>query len=95
MDFLKLANKQFLVCGLGNRRSVGWAIGQTLEEAGAKVIYSVRNEKRAGELEKLLAGRPYVLCDVENEDDVASLGDRVKEQAGDLDGFCGGPVTRC
>jgi enoyl-[acyl-carrier protein] reductase I len=54
MDFLKLENKQFLICGLGNRRSVGWAIGRTLEEAGAKVIYSVRNATRAEELSKLL-----------------------------------------
>jgi enoyl-[acyl-carrier protein] reductase I len=87
MDFLKLEGKQFLVCGLGNRRSVAWVIGQTLEEAGAKVIYSVRNERRLSHLEKLLDGRPHVLCEVESEDDIAALGDRIKEDHGELDGF--------
>ncbi|MEX0326748.1 MAG: enoyl-ACP reductase [Puniceicoccaceae bacterium] len=87
MDFLKLAGKQYLICGLGNRRSVAWAIGQGLEEAGAKVIYSVRNEERAAELAKLLDGRPHILCDVEYENDVASLGERIREEFGDLDGF--------
>lgn len=87
MGFLKLENKQFLVCGLGNRRSVAWAIGQTLEEAGARVIYSVRNAARAEELSKLLGDRPYMLCDVEYENDVRSLGERVKAEYGELDGF--------
>jgi enoyl-[acyl-carrier protein] reductase I len=87
MDFLKLKDKQFLVCGLGNRRSVAWAIGQTLEEAGAKVIYTVRNQERAGELSKLLGGRPYLLCDVESESEIEALGPQVAEQFGRLDGF--------
>jgi len=87
MDFLNLADKQFLICGLGNRRSVAWAVGQTLEDAGARVVYSVRNEERAGELQKLLAGRPCLTCDVENEEDVRSLGKRFGDQFGKLDGF--------
>ncbi len=87
MDFLKLKNKQFLVCGLGNRRSVGWAIGQSLEQLGARVIYSVRNGKRAAELKRLLDGRPHMLCDVEFEDDIKSLGQRVQAEFGELDGF--------
>jgi len=87
MDFLKLEGRQFLLCGLGNRRSVAWAIGQGLEEAGARVIYTVRNAERAAELGKLLGGRPVLLCDVENEADIDSLGSRVGDQFGELDGF--------
>ncbi|MGC9451015.1 MAG: enoyl-ACP reductase FabI [Oceanipulchritudo sp.] len=87
MDFLQLANRQFLVCGLGNRRSVAWAIGRTLEEAGARVIFTVRNTGRRDRLEKLLGGRPCLTCDVEYEDDVATLGVRVQEEFGRLDGF--------
>ncbi len=87
MDYLKLANKQFLVCGLGNRRSVAWAIGQGLEEAGARVIYTVRNDQRRDELEKLLGDRPCLTCDVEYEADIASLGTRIREEFGELDGF--------
>ena len=87
MGYLNISGKRFLVCGLGNRRSVAWAIGQTLEEAGAEVIYTIRNEERAAELKKLLKDRPYLLCDVEYEDDIATLGKRVGEAHGELDGF--------
>jgi enoyl-[acyl-carrier protein] reductase I len=88
MDFLQLEGKQFLVAGLGNRRSVAWAIGQVLESAGAKVVYTVRNAQRATELEKLLAGRPVLLCDVENEQDVLTLGERFcAAHSGPLSGF--------
>ncbi|MFO7726552.1 MAG: SDR family oxidoreductase [Oceanipulchritudo sp.] len=87
MDFLKLGKKQFLVCGLGNRRSVAWAIGQALEAAGAEVIYTVRNEKRAAELSRLLGDRPWLCCDVEEESEVADLGERVGATHGQIDGF--------
>lgn len=86
-DFLQLENKTFLVCGLGNRRSVAWAIGKTLESAGARVIYSVRNEQRAQELAGLLGERPVICCDVEDEAQVAALGQQVQAQFGMLDGF--------
>lgn len=86
-DFLKLSGKQFLICGLGNRRSVAWAVGRTLEEAGARVLYTVRNAQRAAELVKLLDGRKALLCDVEDEAGVSSLGDRVAAECGHLDGF--------
>ena len=87
MDFLQLQKKRFLVCGLGNRRSVAWVIGQTLEAAGARVIYSVRNEERADQMKKLLDGRPWLRCNVEYENDVATLGERIGEEFGELDGF--------
>jgi enoyl-[acyl-carrier protein] reductase I len=87
MDFLHLKDKRFLVSGLGNRRSVAWAVGKTLEEAGARVIYSVRNRERAEALKKLLQGRPWIACDVEYENDIATLGERVREAVGELDGF--------
>lgn len=87
MDFLNLKDKRFLVSGLGNRRSVAWAVGKTLEEAGARVVYSVRNAERADSLKKLLQGRPWIACDVEYENDIATLGPRVSEEFGQLDGF--------
>jgi enoyl-[acyl-carrier protein] reductase I len=87
MDFLQLSDKRFLVAGLGNRRSVAWAIGQTLEAAGAEVVYTIRNAARASELKKLLKDRPYVTCEVENEEELAGLGDVVGRRFGQLDGF--------
>ena len=64
-DFLQVAGQTFVVFGVANRKSVAWAVAKTLEEQGARVVYSVRSEARRKSLETLLAGKPVFLCDVE------------------------------
>ena len=72
-DFLQLGGRTVVVFGVANRKSVAWAVAKTLEEQGAKVIYSVRSETRRQSLASLLAGRPVFVCDVEQE----GAGDRL------------------
>jgi len=72
-DFLNVAGKTFLVMGVANRKSVAWHIARSLEEQGARVVYSVRSETRKKSLEALLAGKPVFLCDVEEEGACARL----------------------
>lgn len=72
-DFLQLGGKTFLVFGVANRKSVAWAIAKSLEEQGAKVLYSVRSEARKKSLETLLAGKAIFICDVEQEGAPAKL----------------------
>jgi enoyl-[acyl-carrier protein] reductase I len=72
-DFLQLTGKTFLVFGVANRKSVAWFIAKSLEEQGARVVYSVRSEARRKSLETLLADKPVFLCDVEEEGAVDRL----------------------
>jgi enoyl-[acyl-carrier protein] reductase I len=72
-DFLNLGGKTFLVMGVANRKSVAWFIAKSLEEQGARVVYSVRSETRKKSLDALLAGRPVLVCDVEEEGACAQL----------------------
>lgn len=72
-SFLNLEGKTFLVFGVANRKSVAWHIAKTLEEQGARVVYSVRSETRKKSLETLLAGKPVFVCDVEREGAVDEL----------------------
>ena len=72
-DFLQLSGKTFVVFGVANRKSVGWLIAKSLEEQGARVVYSVRSEARRKSLEALLVDRPVFVCDVEQEGAVARL----------------------
>jgi enoyl-[acyl-carrier protein] reductase I len=72
-DFLKLSGKTFLVQGVANKKSVAWAIAQSLEEQGARVVYAVRSEARKKSLETQLAGRPVFICDAEQEGACAKL----------------------
>lgn len=76
-DFLQLSGKTFLVFGVANRKSVAWAIAKSLEEQGARVVYSVRSETRKQSLASLLAGKPVFICDVENEHAAEALAGEV------------------
>jgi len=87
MSFLDLTGKTILVFGVANRRSVAWAVGRTLEEEGARVVYSVRSEERKRSLDALLAGRPVFVCDVEQEDAVARLAAEIGPRHGPLHGL--------
>jgi len=73
MSFLNLKNKNILVMGVANKKSVAWHIAKTLEEEGANVIYSVRSNDRRKSLDKLLAGKSVFICDVEKPEDIDCL----------------------
>ncbi len=87
MSFLSLEGKTFAIFGLSNRKSVAWAIGRTLEAEGACVVYVARNAERLASLEKLLAGRPALSCDVESRDDIAAVAGRIGAEYGPVAGF--------
>ena len=87
MSFLSLEGKTFLNFGVANRKSIAWHVGKTLEEQGAKVIYSVRSEERKNSLVKLLGDRPTFVCDVEFPEQIESLAEKLKEAGEKLDGI--------
>lgn len=77
MDFLQVEGKTFVVFGVANKKSVAWHIGQTLETAGAMVVYVVRSPERRESLLKLMGERPVFVCDVEFEDQIVSVRDQI------------------
>jgi enoyl-[acyl-carrier protein] reductase I len=72
-DWLGLAGKSVLVCGVANKKSVAWHVGKELAAAGAKVLWTVHTEQRAAELGPKLGG-PVFVCDVTKDDELARLG---------------------
>ncbi|MDP7556970.1 MAG: SDR family oxidoreductase [Nitrospinaceae bacterium] len=82
MSFLHLENKNFLVTGVANKKSVAFHIGKILQEEGANVLYSVRSEERKKTVEKLMAPAPVYVCDVEHEEEIKNL---QKEVSGKID----------
>ncbi len=76
-DFLQLTDKTFLVFGVANRKSVAWFVAKSLEEQGARVIYSVRSEARKQSLAAQLAGKAVFVCDVEQPGAVDRLAGEV------------------
>ena len=87
MSFLNLENKNILVLGVANKKSVAWHIAKTLEEEGANVLYSVRSEDRKNSLNKLLAGKPVFICDVEKAEDIERLKNDIGKEFKTLHGL--------
>jgi enoyl-[acyl-carrier protein] reductase I len=79
MNYLNLENKNILVTGVANKKSVAWFIAKTLEEEGANVIYSVRSEDRKKSLEILLRDKTVFICDVEKEEEIERLKIQIAE----------------
>ncbi len=73
VDFLGLAGKTLVVFGVANRKSVAYYIGRTLEEWGARVIYVVRSTQRRESVRRLLGDAPVLVCDVEDEAQIAAV----------------------
>jgi enoyl-[acyl-carrier protein] reductase I len=81
-DFLQLGGKTFLVFGVANRKSVAWFVARSLEEQGARVLYSVRSPARKAALAAALAGKTVLVCDVEEAGAVERLAREVAAAAG-------------
>jgi len=80
MDFLQLAGKSIVVCGVANRKSVAFHIAKLLKEAGANVVYVVRSPQRKEQVEKLVEGADVLVCDVEFEDQIQRLRDELSKR---------------
>ena len=87
MSFLNLENKNILVMGVANKKSVAWYIAKILEEEGANVLYSLRSEDRKKSLDKLIAGKPVFICDVEKPEDIERLKKEISAEYKTLNGL--------
>jgi enoyl-[acyl-carrier protein] reductase I len=72
-DFLQLAGKTILVCGVANKKSVAWHTARVLEEAGATVVHAVRTPQRREEVQKLVPHAEVFVCDVERQEEIDRL----------------------
>lgn len=87
MSFLGVEDRTFLVFGVANRKSVAWAVSQTLEKEGANVVYSVRSEDRLNSLKKLIGNRRAFVCDVEFPEEIEILAENLQGEGIELDGI--------
>ena len=72
-DFLQLAGKTIVVCGVANKKSVAWHTARVLEAAGATVVYAVRTPQRREQVLKLVPTADVFVCDVEHQAEIDRL----------------------
>ncbi|GGJ87052.1 enoyl-[acyl-carrier-protein] reductase [NADH] [Lentibacillus kapialis] len=87
-----LKDKNIVVMGVANNRSIAWGITQSLHNAGANLIFTYRQERSKQKLEKLLSKHEIepklvVACDVEDDDSIVQAFQEVGEQAGTIHGL--------
>jgi len=82
MDFLQLSDKRFLIFGVANKKSVAYRIARMLLDEGAAVDLVVRNESVAEKVRTLFPDLYVDFCNVESDDEIRSLGSRLRELLG-------------
>jgi len=82
-----LEGRTAVVFGVANKRSIAWAIAQSLHAAGAKLAITYQNERlelEARDLILSLPGAEAFMCDVSRDGDIDRLFAQLKERYGKL-----------
>lgn len=85
---LSMQGRNAVVFGVANKRSIAWAIAQSLSAAGARLAITYQNERMKAEAHDLIAGLPGAegfQCDLSNDSEIEVLFAQLKERFGHLD----------
>ncbi len=85
-----LEGKNILIMGIRNKWSIAWGIAKSCDAQGAKLIFTYRGERERESVEELLKEFPgcrAYACNVENENEVDELFDKLKKEYKSLDGI--------
>ncbi|MEH2298622.1 enoyl-ACP reductase FabI [Nostoc sp.] len=88
---LNLTGKNALVTGIANNRSIAWGIAQQLHKAGANLGITYlpdergKMEKKVAELVEPLNPSLFLPCNVQNDQQIQSTFETIREQWGKLD----------
>ncbi|HTR84088.1 MAG TPA: SDR family oxidoreductase [Reyranella sp.] len=83
-----MAGKRGLVMGVANDRSIAWGIATALHQAGAEMAFTYQGAafgKRVLPLVEKLGAKIVLDADVENEQSLQALFERLKKEWGSLD----------
>jgi enoyl-[acyl-carrier protein] reductase I len=87
MDMLQ--NKNGIIFGVANKRSIAWATAQAMHEAGARLAFAYQGERLKANVEGLtraeMPDSPLLSCDVTKQEEVDETFKRLGEEFGRLD----------
>lgn len=90
-DLIQLKDKNIVVMGVANERSLAWGVAKSLFEVGANVIFTYRKERSLGKIEKLLKdnnleAKIVVECDVNSDDSIKAAFHQIGQEVGVIHG---------
>src|SRR5467141_2234374 len=84
-----LKDKQGIIFGVANKRSIAWATAQALHESGAWLAFAYQGDRLKENVESLtkveMPDSPLLSCDVTKPDEVEQTFKRVGDEFGRLD----------
>ena len=84
-----LKNKNGIIFGVANKRSIAWATAQVLHEAGARLAFTYQGDRLKENVEQLtnetMPDSLLLPCDVSKPEEVDQTFKRVGEEFGRLD----------
>ena len=84
-----LKNKNGIIFGVANKRSIAWATAQAMHEAGAKLAFTYQGDRLKENVESLtgeaMPGSLLLSCDVTKQEEVDEAFRQVGEKFGRLD----------
>jgi enoyl-[acyl-carrier protein] reductase I len=87
MSFLKLEEKKILIFGVFNKKSVGYSIAKILEEEGAKVILSVKDQETKDSLKRYFNEDDIFICNVDKKIEIEKLREKISDKYEKIDGI--------
>lgn len=90
-DLLQLKDKNIVIMGVANERSLAWGVAKSLYKAGANLIFTYRLDRSLGKLNKLLLENNYtakliVSCDVNSDESIHAAFQEIGEKVGTIHG---------
>lgn len=87
-----LKDKNVIIMGVANERSIAWGIAKSLHNAGANLIFTNRQERSYKKLKKLLdkneiEAKLIVECDVASDESIKSAFASIKKEIGTIHGL--------
>jgi enoyl-[acyl-carrier protein] reductase I len=85
---LTMQGRNAVVFGVANKRSIAWAIAQSLSNAGAKLAITYQNERLKQEADDLISALPGAeafQCDVSSDAEIERLFSELKSRYGRMD----------
>ncbi|MCW9134317.1 enoyl-ACP reductase FabI [Bacillus paramycoides] len=90
-DLLKLKDKNIVITGVANERSLAWGVAKSLYKTGANLIFTYRKERSLEQLKKLLdnnklEAKLIVQCDANNDDSIKEAFMKIGEETENIHG---------
>lgn len=86
-----LEGKKIAIFNVANKKSIAWAIAQSIIKFGGEVIIGYQNERFKDNVEELVKELPkkplLVQCDVSEDENIEKVVEEIEKNVGKIDGF--------